>query len=602
MQRVADYIVDYIYKLGVKDAFLVTGGGMMFLSDALAADTRIKKVCTHHEQAAAMAAVSYAKHRRDFGAAYVTTGCGGTNAMTGLLDAWQDNVPCFFISGQSKRKETVRNSSIPLRQFGVQEADIIALVSPITKYAVIVNEPSEIAYHFEKAAYLAKSGRPGPVWLDIPMDVQSALIDEKNLKRFSEKEVKKDYKEDPSMEELDKIRSLFENSRRPVIIAGQGIALAGAIPQFRKFIEAYEIPYVASRLGIDLLSSDHPLFIGRIGNRGDRAGNFALQNSDLVLSIGSRLSVSTTGHDYASFARGAQIAVVDIDPYEHKKKTVRIDLLINADARRFLESFVNSKPKKPDTAGWVKRCRSWKEKWPVCLPEYAREKNGINTYYFVDTLCKLMKDDAVLITDAGSAFYVVSQAVKLSEKQRFIISSSQAEMGFTLPACVGASVSRGSKEVLGITGDGSLQMNIQELQTVVHYELPIKLFVWNNDGYLSIRATQDKFFNGRHLGTDRLSGVSFPVLSKIANAYGIPYVKLEHSDSLEKDLKAVLSRKGALICELMCNPKQETVPAVSSYKKPDGTLASRPLEDMYPFIDRGELKRSMLVPPIDSER
>lgn len=596
MQRVADYIAEYIYMLGVEHVFMVSGGGMMFLSDGVACHPYLKVVCNHHEQAAAMAAVAYAKSRQSFGAAYVTTGCGGTNAMTGLLDAWQDNVPCIFISGQCKRKETIRNSGLNLRQIGVQEADIIAIVESLTKYAVMVNDPAKIAWHLDRAVHEARSGRPGPVWLDIPMDVQGALIDETALERFVPGRVELDYKEEPTQEELLQVEELFNKSRRPIIVAGQGIRLSRAIPGFQAFIEKYRIPVVASRLGIDLLPSDHPLFIGRIGNKGDRAGNFAVQNADMVISVGSRLSVSSTGHEYGTFAREADIVVVDIDPVEHRKNTVKVDLFINSDAGKFFEMLRLRNA--PETANWVEKCLDWKTKWPVCLPEYANEKDGINLYYFVDLLSKLMKSDATVVSDAGSSFYAVSQGIQIRGDQRYVTSGGQADMGFTLPACIGASVAHGRGEVLGVTGDGSFQMNIQELQTIVYNDLPVKIFVWNNDGYLSIRASQSKFFEGRFIGTDNTSGVSFPDTGKIANAYGIKYFRADDSTRLEEVLGEVLAYPKAAICEVMCRRDQEIVPTVASYRKNDGTMVSRPIEDMYPFLEREVFYREMIVKPL----
>lgn len=595
MQRVADYIAEYIYQLGVKNIFMVSGGGMMFLSDGLALHPHLKVTCTHHEQAAAMAAVGYAKYKESFGVAYITTGCGGTNALTGLLDAWQDNVPCIFISGQCKRKETVRNSGLPLRQFGVQEVDIVAVTQNMTKYSVMVNEPEKIAWHLDKAVYLARSGRPGPVWLDIPMDVQGAIIDETKLERYEPPNEEVDYCAEPSTEDLKKVAELLATSKRPIIVAGQGIRLAGAIPRFRKFVEDNQIPVVASRLGIDMLPSDHPLFIGRIGNKGDRAGNFSVQNADLVLVIGSRLSVSSTGHEYQLFAREAQIIIVDIDPIEHKKNTVRVDYFINADARRFLEQI--KLPGLTSFTAWSEICLKWKNKWPVCLPEYAASEK-VNLYYFVDMLTRMMKPDATLVSDAGSAFYVASQGGQFNHEQRYVTSGGQADMGFSLPAAIGVSVARASGEVLAITGDGSFQMNIQELQTIVHNRLPIKLFVWNNDGYLSIRASQAKFFEGRFIGTDSSSGVSFPDTNKIADAYGIKFFRVNTSCELGSVLKDVLAYDGPVICEVMCIRDQEIVPTVASYRKDDGTMVSRPIEDMYPFLDREEFKREMIVKPL----
>lgn len=596
MIRVADYIAHYVYKLGVQDVFLLTGGGMMFLSDGLAKNIKLKKICNHHEQAAAMAAVSYAKYKGTIGVAYLTTGCGGTNAITGVLNGWQDSTPCLFISGQSKRKETVQNSGLALRQFGVQEADIISIVKSITKYAIMVNDPQEIAYHLDKAVYLAKSGRPGPVWLDIPMDVQSAVIDEKKLNRFFPPNEEKSYKESPTPEEIKKVKDALQNAKRPVILAGQGIRLSHAIPEFRNFIEKNKIPVVASRLGFDLLPTGHPLFVGCIGNKGTRAGNFAVQNADLVIAIGSRLSVSTTGHEYENFAREAKIIVVDIDPEEHKKNTVCIDSFINADAGKFLKKIKTIKLR--DTTEWIKKCQYWKEKYPVCLPEYAKEKSGINIYYFMEILSKKLKDDSVVVGDAGSTVYVPPQSLKLRDSQRYVTSGGQAEMGYTIPACIGISIARQKGEVIGITGDGSFQLNIQELQTIVHYDLPIKIFVWNNDGYLSIRATQKKFFEGRLIGTDKTSGVSFPSLRKIASAYGIKYYKASRGNQLANVIQEVVNYPKAVICEVMCIRDQEIIPSVSAFTKKDGTIVSKPLEDMYPFLDREEFRKQMIVKPL----
>jgi acetolactate synthase-1/2/3 large subunit len=432
------------------------------------------------------------------------------------------------------------------------------------------------------------------VWLDIPLDVQGALVDPEKLERFFPPMPV--YKTEPTNDELAHAADLLRGSKRPIIVAGQGIRLAKAIPRFRSFVEKHRIPVVASRLGIDLLPSDHPLFIGRIGTKGDRAGNFAVQNADLVIAIGSRLSVSTTGHEYDKFAREAKIVVVDIDPVEHRKNTVRIDRFINADAGKFLEKFVPKE--KPDTNDWAKKCLGWKSKWPICLPEYAKKKGGIDLYHFVDRLSRKMKKDSVIVSDAGSSFYVVSQGVQVKDGQRYITSGGQADMGYTLPAAIGISVARGGKEVLGVTGDGSFQMNIQELQTVVHYDLPVKLFVWNNDGYLSIRATQSKFFEGRFIGTDKTSGVSLPDTEKIAKAYGMKYFRAADSASLDKVLDEVLAYPKSVLCEVMCLRDQEIVPTVASYRKDDGSMVSRPLEDMYPFLDREEFRREMIVKPV----
>jgi len=593
--RIADYIASFVSdQLEVDKVFLVSGGGMMFLSDGLALNNKIDVVCNHHEQASAMAAIAYAKFKQDFGCAYLTTGCGGTNAITGLLNAYQDNVPCFFVSGQVKLKETSREACTKLRQFGVQEADIISVVEPLSKYAVMITDPKEVAYHMEKAAYLAKNGRPGPVWIDIPMDIQSAMIDESDLVHF---DVEKESCIIPSIttEDFQYVKRAITKAERPIIITGQGVRLAGVISEFKAFVEKYNIPYVASRLGIDLLPSDHPLFIGRIGTKGDRAGNFSVQNADLILVLGSRLSVSSTGHQYETFGREAEVIVVDVDVSEHQKNTVSIDLFIQGDIKDFLGNFPENNKKCPSV--WSEKCFYWKKHWPVCLPEYSDDSEGINLYWFTDRLSALAPEKTVVISDAGSSFYVISQGFKFSKNQRYVTSGGQAEMGYSLPASIGVSVANPNWQILAITGDGSFQMNIQELQTLVHYQLPVKLFVWNNDGYLSIRATQRKFFDGRYIGTDKKSGISFPNLEKICDAYGIKYLCAKKSSELDDVILSALAYEGPIIIEVMCIPNQEIVPSVASLRKEDGTMVSKPLEDMYPFLSRKEFFEEMIIPP-----
>jgi len=596
--RVCDLVAKFVYDSGVRDVFMVSGGGVMYLIDGLACNDKLNKVCNHHEQASAMAAVAYAKYT-GFGCCYVTTGCGGTNALTGVLNAWQDNTACLFISGQCKRKETLKYIGLPIRQVGVQEADIVSIVQSITKYAVMVDNPSDILYHLEKAVFLAKTGRPGPVWIDIPMDVQSANVDVSQLIHFDpDKEYNESYV--ITSDELDGLILDFQNAKRPVIIAGQGVRLSKSIDEFESLIDKHNIPFVCSRLGTDVLPTTHPLNIGRIGNKGMRSANFAVQNSDFILVLGSRLSVSSTGQEYKYFARMAKVVVVDIDKYEHKKQTVHIEKVINADVKDVLEKL--KLPSSLNYGDWAKICQAWKESYPVCLPEYYDDSQGINMYAFIEELSKCLRDDSVVIGDAGSAVYVPPQALKTSFKtQRYITSGGQAEMGFSLPAAIGVSVARNNREVLAITGDGSLQMNIQELQTLVHYGLNVKLFVWNNDGYLSIRATQNKFFNGRFLGTDSRSGVSFPNLEKIALAYGLKYVRLSSVKTLEEDIKRIMMETVPVLCEVICIPNQLIIPTVSSKELDDGQLVSCPIEDMAPFLDREELKNNMIVPIIDYE-
>ena len=588
--RVADYIVSKIHEMGVNRIFTITGGGAMFLNDAVLRHPDMQAICGHHEQASAMSPVGYAKYSGKMGVVMPTTGCGCTNTITGLLDGWQDNVPMMFVSGQINSYQTMDNYDTPLRQIGVQEADVIAIVKSITKYAVLVKDPKTIRYHVERAIYEAFSGRPGPVWLDIPLDVQSAIIDPNELEGY-------EIPDTSTKVTLDDFQELLEHqstSKRPIILAGNGVRLADAKEEFISFIEKYNIPVVNTYLAADLLPTDHPLNIGRVGIKGNRAANFALQNSDLLITIGTRLGIPVTGYIYENFAREAKIVVVDIDENEHKKDTIKIDQFIHADAKYFLENaeleYVSD--------SWSKTCLQWREDWPVFLPEHMDDTDGISFYGFMKVLSGCMGDDDIVVSDAGSAYYVSSQAVHLDKNQRYITSGAQADMGFTLPACIGVSVAREGKNVIGIVGDGSFQLNMQEIQTMVHNKLPVKMFVWNNNGYLSIRTTQRKFFDDGFIGTDVDSGISFPDLSKIAYAYGVKYVNVSEIDNLEDKINETMSHDGPVICEVMCKEWDEVLPTIGSKKLPDGKMFSRPLEDMYPFLTREEFLSKMIIKPL----
>ena len=586
-QRVADIVASFLVAQGIKDVFTLTGGGAMFLNDGIASNDNINAICNHHEQACAMGAVAYAKYKNGLATAMLTTGCGATNAITGLLDAWQDNTPVIFISGQIKRKETSRNSKTNLRQFGVQEADIISIVESLTKYSVMVNEPDEILYHLERAAHLAMTGRPGPVWIDIPLDVQGFFIEIDELKHFTpEIEATQEIK---GMERLVK---MYEQAERPIILAGNGVRLSGSVDKLREFSSKNNIPCVVSYLAVDYFEQDSPNYVGRLGIKGDRAGNFAIQNSDLIISLGSRLSVCLTGFEYELFARNSKLIVVDIDEDEHKKDTVDIDQFIHADVGNFLSKFANKIT--PKILGdWQNKCVHWKNKWPVYQGSY--DPDTVNMYEFTKTLSELASEDEIVVSDAGSSYYVTSQSFTFnSNKQRYITSGAQADMGFTLPAAIGTCIAA-NRSVVGITGDGSFQLNIQELQTIKHYNLPVKLIVWNNNGYLSIRATQNKFFDGRRIGTDPESGVSFPEVEKIAKAYDLPYVKINNTAELRKKLTDVITASGPVVCEVMCPENQEIIPMVSAIKNDDGSMTSKPIEDMYPFLDRDEFLKEMIV-------
>jgi len=579
--RVADYIAKYIEEeLGVSHVFLLTGGGNMYLTDAVLKNKNLTAICNHHEQACAMAAVGYTKQTGKHGVVMPTTGCAGTNTITGLLDAWQDSHPCFFISGQVNTNQTCYKSNAKLRKFGTQEANILEIVKPITKAAWMVDDPNDIRYLLEKAHYESVNGRPGPVWLDIPLDVQGKFVDEDKLKRYIPK--KKQTKNTPYT---------FPKTRRPVILAGNGVRLANAEEELKRFSEDYNIPVVSTYMGTDLLGDHHPNFIGRVGVKGDRAGNFALQNADLILSLGCSLSIPVTGYNYDHFGREARLVVVDIDPEEHKKDTVRIDDFVESDVKAFLKnSFVEG------SLSWLDKCRDWKTSWTYTTKN--KPSDPVDLYYFTKVLSSLLPEKASVIGDAGSAFYVPCQSMSLKPPQRLIVPGAQAEMGFTIPAAIGVSVGSPESLVVGITGDGSFQFNLQELQTIKHHNLPIKLFVWNNNGYLSIRKTQDRFFNGDYIGTSPESGVSLPPVEGIATAYSIAYTCIDKTEDCQSIIENVLSYEGPIICEVMCDDAQEVLPTISSMKKEDGTIIGRPLEDMHPLLPRKEFYEEMVVRPI----
>ena len=453
----------------------------------------------------------------------------------------------------------------------------------------MITDPNTIAYHLEKAFHLCETGRPGPVWIDVPMDIQGSYIREEDLTHFSDESIENSI-------DCSIFEKYLKEAKRPIVVAGYGIYLSGAKNEFIRFIEKYNLPVAFTYLAIDFLPSDHHLYVGRLGTKGDRAGNFAVQNSDLVISVGSSLSVSVTGFRYDTFARDAKVVVIDIDKHEHKKNTVKIDVEINTDVKYFLKQ-VEDIDYRTDQC-WVDKCITWRNKWPVFIEGYTDTTNGINIYYFIHKLSEKNKSDAIVISDAGSAYYATSQALKITAQQRYITSGAQADMGFSLPAAIGAAIASNSKNIVAITGDGSFQMNIQELQTIVNLKLPIKIFVLNNGGYLSIRNTMDKFFESRYYGTDEGSGLSFPETEKIAYAYGIPYHRLRTTEDLDNKLTKILNSDGYALVEVVCPFKQDMSPSSSAKIDKDGKLVSQPLENMSPFLDDKEFKEEMIVTPL----
>ena len=593
--RVADFVANFIAEeLNVKQVFTITGAGIMHLTDGLTCNKHLQTICPHHEQTASIALEAYSRASENFGVGIFTTGPGSTNAITGLAGAWQDSVPCLFISGQVKLAEASSQSGIKkLRQFGVQELDIIPIVESITKYAVTVTQPEKIRYELEKAVHIAKSGRPGPVWVEIPMDVQSAKITHE-LEKF---EIKQSEKPKINEKQIDLIIKLLQNAKRPIIISGQGVRIAGAIELLTKLVKLFEIPVVTPYLGIDTIRHDEKSYIGKTGVKGERAANLAMQNSDLILSIGSSLHVSVIGYNYKQFAREAKKIVIDIDEISHKKQTIDIDQFVHADAKDFLNILIKKsiKNKISKYTSWLKKCDEWKNRYPTCLDNYKNTKNEINSYFLIDQVCKNSKAGDIFVSDAGGTFYAVSQAVTLTKpNQRYIPSSAMATMGYSLPAAIGIAVATDNR-VISFTGDGSLQQNIQEFQTLVEYDLPVKLFVLNNDGYHSIRTSQTNYFQKRYIGESSKSGISFPDTLKIAKAYGIKAVRINQPSQILNTINEVLNYEGPVVCEVIVPREQEIIPTVASRVNADGTMSSRPLEDMYPFLDREEYQNNMFI-------
>ena len=594
--RVTDYIAEKIYQIGVEDIFLVTGGGMMFLTDGIACHGKLHPVPCLHEQAASMAAIAYSQYRNSYGCCYMTTGCGGTNAVTGVLHAWQDHIPVIYISGQCNRDEIIASAKSPVRQIGMQEVNIIPIVKTITKYAVTIMDPNQIVYELEKAIHLANTGSPGPVWIDIPLDVQEAIIDPEKLVHFKPDVTTK---KTCTSDEIGYVVSALEEAERPILILGHGVRIANAGDEFAELIRQNNIPFVSTRLGWDIIPRTEPLHIGLVDIRGTRAGNFALSNADTILVIGSRLSIFTTGLNYHLFGRCAKkIIVIDIDDDEHRKGTVRIDRVINADAKEFFKALPKLHLQNIDN--WVEKCKHWKALWPNIPDEYLEDINGISKHACIGVLNRHLKTDSVIVTDAGATTEIPMQALEFSGSQRYLGSASQNEMGYALPASIGASFARCKGEVICIVGDGSLQMNIQELQTMVTQNLPIRVFVWNNGGYATIRGHQKTIFNGRFLGVDAETGTAFPDLKKIAYAYNIPYIKVNKLAEMEECMRSNTFNRddGPVIIDVITWKEEINATVKAQMRMEDGSRIALPIEDMFPVIPRDVFLSEMLVEPI----
>ncbi|MEZ4814786.1 MAG: thiamine pyrophosphate-binding protein [Bdellovibrionota bacterium] len=592
--RVSDYIAHYIENLGVESVFLLSGGGMMHLLDSVSRLEKTKYYCNHHEQCCAIAADAYARKSGKLGVCYATSGPGGTNTLTGVLGAWQDSVPVLFISGQSKISQTIGGSGLnDLRQYGVFEVDIIPIVKSVTKYSVLIKDPNSIRYHLEKACYLARHGRPGPVFLDIPVDIQGAPIQPDALKGFSPEEEGLDTRLPLSDKIILDLIERIKKASRPLLLAGFGIRSANKVREFQKLVKQLNIPVVTTQLATDILPYENSLYVGHPGVKGDRAGNLSIQNADLIISLGCSLHVSTTGYEMDQFAPSAYKIQIEIDPAVLQREQVGVNQKINID----LETFISVLGKKLPQTGlsgpqkWIDYCQKIKKELSVRNEKHSTPSGKINYYDLIDALSDLTVGNETIVTDAGSGFYIVGQAYRVKGSQQVINSGSLGAMGFALPATTGACTADLKSQVICITGDGSLQTNIHELATIHHNQLNAKIFIINNDGYVSIRNTQNNFFNGHLAGTSSSSGVSFPELQKIALAYGIPYLGVREKSELNEVVQKALNTNGPVICEVFTPSNQEVIPTVSSMRMEDGSMKSKPLHEMYPFMDDETLKK-----------
>jgi acetolactate synthase I/II/III large subunit len=597
--KLSDYVIDAVVRAGVRDVFMLPGGGAMHLNDSLGRCGKLNYICNLHEQAVAIAAEAYARVSGGLGVAMVTAGPGGTNAITGLAGAWLDSTPCLFLSGQVKRADLKRESG--LRMLGVQEIDIVSVVRPLTKYAVTITDPNSVRYHVEKAIYLATSGRPGPVWLDFPLDVQAATIDPQTQPGFAPDAERREGHRSSVTQTVQQAVGLLAAAERPVVVVGNGVRLAGAQRDFAELVDRLGVPVLTTWLGLDLIGDDHPLHFGRPGGIAPRGANFTLQNCDLLFVLGARLDMAMTAYAHDRLARGAKKIMVDIDESEIRKMRTTIHLPIVADAGEVIRELLRQVPQPNafDRPDWLARCREWKLRYPLVLPEHRSRQDAVSMYHFSEVLSEEMgAEDIVASGSSGFACEMFLLNFKVKYGQRVFHNRGTGAMGFGLPASIGACVAGGRKRTICVDGDGGFQMNIQELATVATHQLPIKFFVVNNSGYASIRTSQQNYFQ-LLVGADNTSGLRLPDVKKVAQAYGLPTARIENSSSLRDDIRRVLSSDGPIVCEVMVPADEPRGPRVSSVQRADGSMVSKPLEDLWPFLDRSEFLSNMIVPPIE---
>jgi len=596
--RLSDYIVSELVARGIRHVFMVTGGAAMHLNDAFGRNQEITKVCCHHEQSCAMAAESYFRVSNRMAAVNVTAGPGATNAITGVYGAYVDSMAMVILSGQSKRETLVRSTGLPLRQLGDQEVDIVEMVKGVTKYAVLIDDPTTIRYHLEKALHLAMKGRPGPVWLDIPIDVQATQIDPSELISYDPREdaVGSDVSELGVA--AKRILDRMAEAKRPVIYAGTGIRLSGQYERFLKLTERLGIPVVGAWNSNDLLPNEHPSYAGRPGTIGDRAGNFTVQNSYFLLILGCRLNIRLISYNWSSFAPHAYKVMVDVDEWEMKKPTISIHEAIQADLKDFLPLMEHeSEGWMPSHEEWLSWCRERVARYPVVLPEYWNLKEKVNPYCFMDRLSSFLEESEVVVCGDGTACVTAFQTVRIRPKMRLFHNSGCASMGYDLPAAIGAAEALPEKKrIICLAGDGSIMMNLQELQIIAGRRLPVKIFILNNTGYHSIRQTQGNFFPDNIVGCGTDSGLSFPDFGKVATAFVLSFVRCASHAELDVAIGKTLELEGPAVCEVMLDLAQAFAPKLSSRKLDDGRMVTAPLEDMAPFLNRAELAENLIGP------
>ncbi len=593
--KLSDFVIDYIAKeLGADTVFLIVGGANMHLVDSVARRRDMTYVCVKHEQAAAMAAEGYARVRDGLGVAFFTSGPGGTNALTGVCSAWMDSTPCLFLSGQVSLRDYTNGRTI--RQLGVQQINIVEIVRSVTKYAELVTKPEEIRYHLDLAVHLARDGRPGPVWLDIPQDVQMANVEPEQLTSWSPEPSSR-----AEIPGLAGIVELLRRAERPILIVGNGVRLARAVSLLWELIDQLRFPIITTWNGMDLIPDDHPLYVGRSGVFGQYGANFAVANADLILSIGSRLDTRQTGTRRNTFARAAKKIVVDVSRHELEKGLIDIDVPVAADARAFLEALntLLCDFKGADIAPWAERCREWRKTYPVVLPVYFAQNEFVNSYVFIDALCDELRANDVVVTDMGTSLTCTHQTFKVKHGQRVFTSTGLAPMGFGLPAAIGAWFGCQNDRVICLHGDGGLQMNIQELQTLMHYQVPVKLFVLNNREYVTIKHTQKEYFDGYIVAADPASGYSAPDFVSVAEAYGLSTATIADHKKLGEQIRAVLSMPGPVVCDVCMAPDQPLVPILLQHRRADGVVVTDPIERLSPYLPEKEFRKNMLVPPLE---